>query len=79
MFALFMVLQVLSLLFVGGVVVWTWLRARIPLKTSSFPLFDIELRAKVQTDVEHKNLDDSKDSQIVHPMRGAKAVGRSEV
>lgn len=79
MFSLFLVLQVLSLLFVGGVVVWTWTRSRIPLKTSSFPLFDIAFRAEVQSDVEHRDLDDLNDSEIVHLMRDAKAVGRSEV
>lgn len=54
MFTLFLVLQVVSLLFVGGVVVWAWMISRIPPKTSSFPLFDIAFRADVQSDIEDK-------------------------
>ncbi|KAG6354845.1 hypothetical protein INS49_003926 [Diaporthe citri] len=79
MFALFLTLQIVSLLFVGGVVVWAWITSRMPLKTSSFPLFDIAFRAEVQSDVGNKDLSDLSDSEIVHLMRNAKAVGRSEV
>lgn len=78
MFTLFLVLQTLSLLFVGGVVVWAWIMSRMPLKTSSFPLFDIAFRTDVQSDIENKDLNDLSDSEIVHLMRNAKAVGRSE-
>lgn len=79
MFALFLVLQILSLLFVGGVVVWAWIMSRVPLKTSSFPLFDIAFRAEVHSEVENKDMNNLSDSEIVHLMRNAKAVGRSEV
>lgn len=79
MFALFLVLQVLSLLFVGGVVVWAWIMSKVPLKTSSFPLFDITFRAEVHSEVENKDMNNLSDSEIVHLMRNAKAVGRSEV
>lgn len=79
MFTLFLVLQILSLLFVGGVVVWAWVISRMPFKASSFPLFDIAFRAEVQSDIENKDLKDLSESEIVHLMRNAKAVGRSEV
>lgn len=79
MFALFLVLQVLSLLFVGGVVGWAWLKSTIPLKTSSFPLFDIAFRAEVQSDVQYNDLNDLKDSEIIQLMRDARAVERSAV
>lgn len=75
MFALFLVLQVLSLAFVGGVVGWAWIRSIVPLKTSSFPLFDIAFRAEVEIDVEGNNrLNDMDDAEIMQLMRDAKAV-----
>lgn len=79
MFALFLVLQALSLLFVGGVVGWAWLRSTMPLKTSSFPLFDIAFRAEVQSNIEDSELNDLKDSEIIQLMKDARAVERFAV
>lgn len=79
MFALFLVLQIVSLLFVGGVVVWVWTTSSMTLKASSFPLFDIAFKAEVQSDIEKKDLKSLSDSEIVQMMRNAKAVERSEV
>lgn len=78
MFALFLVLQILSLLFICGVVLWAWLKSRAPLKTSSFPLFDIAFRVEVPSSTEGKDLEQLGDSEIVHLMKDAKAVSRVE-
>lgn len=75
MFALFLVLQVLSLVFVVVMVGWAWTKSIVPLKTSSFPLFDIAFRAEVQIDIEGNNrLSDMDDAEIMQLMRDAKAV-----
>lgn len=76
MFVLFLVLQALSLVFIAGVVVWAWTRDEVPLKTSSFPLFDFAFRTEVQGHVVTNDLSQSGDSEIVHLMKDAKAIGR---
>lgn len=79
MFTLFLVLQGLALAFVAGVVFWTWMITRVPLKASSFPLFDMAFKAKVQNYMDDKNLDDLDDSEIIHLMRDARLVGGPRV
>lgn len=79
MFAVFLVIQGLTLVFVGGVVGWVWLSSGIPLKTSSFPLFDIAFKVKVQHEVEEQDMYEINESKIVQLMRDARVVGRSEV
>lgn len=79
MFVLFLVLQALALVFIGGVVVWAWTRSEVPFKTSSFPLFDAVFRAEVQNHVGNNDLRRIGDSEIVHLMKDAKAIGRFEV
>lgn len=76
MFVLFLVLQVFSLTFIMGVVVWAWTREEVPFKTSSFPLFDVAFRAEVQGQAVTNDLSRSGDSEIVHLMKNAKAIGR---
>lgn len=79
MFVLFLVLQILFLLFICSVVSWAWMKSRIPLKTSSFPLFDMAFKAEVHNGMANKDLDHLGDSEIVHFMRDAKVIGRVEV
>lgn len=76
MFVLFLVLQALSLVFIAGVVVWAWTRDEVPLKTSSFPLFDFAFRTEVQGHIVTNDLSRSGDSEIVHLMKDAKAIRR---
>lgn len=78
MFVLFLVLQALALVFIGGVVVWAWTRSEVPFKTSSFPLFDAVFRAEVQSRIGKNDLRGIGDSEIVHLMKDAKAIGRFE-
>lgn len=78
MFVLFMVLQGLSLVFIAGVVAWAWTRSEAPFKTSSFPLFDVAFRADVQNNIDNRDLRGLSDSEIVHLMRDARAIGRYE-
>lgn len=79
MFALFLVIQGLTLVFVGGVVGWVWLSSGLSLKTSSFPLFDIAFRVKVQHEFEDEDMDEVNESEILQLMRGARVVGQSKV
>jgi hypothetical protein len=78
MFVLFLVLQIVSLLFICSVVFWAWMKSRVSLKTSSFPLFDMAFRAVVQNWSRDRDLNHLGDSEIVHLMKDAKAIGRAD-
>ena len=69
MFAFFLTLQIVSLLFVSGVVVWVWLGKRTPRKSSSFPLFDLVFRAEVHSSEGWKCPADIDDSRIISGLK----------
>ncbi|KAK8066674.1 hypothetical protein PG997_013421 [Apiospora hydei] len=72
MFALFLALQIIAILFVSGVVGWVWLSDSPARKPSSFPLFDIVFRAQVQGDGVGKCPADISDSAIMSGLKDTK-------
>ncbi|KAK8035559.1 hypothetical protein PG993_010554 [Apiospora rasikravindrae] len=69
MFALFLTLQIIAILFVSGVVGWIWLSDNPVRKPSSFPLFDIVFRAQVQGEGAWKCPADINDSAIISRLK----------
>ncbi|KAK8135657.1 hypothetical protein PG984_003597 [Apiospora sp. TS-2023a] len=74
MFALFLTLQILAILFVSGVVTWVWLSKGSARKPSSFPLFDIVFRAKVQGGEDWKCSPDVSDSDIISGLKDTRVA-----
>ncbi|KAK8856787.1 hypothetical protein PGQ11_012699 [Apiospora arundinis] len=72
MFALFLTLQIVALLFVAGVVVWVWLRKRPARKASSFPLFDILFRAELLSPEVWRCPANISDSKIISGLKETK-------
>ncbi|KAK8101433.1 hypothetical protein PG999_011807 [Apiospora kogelbergensis] len=69
MFALFLTLQAVALIFVAGVVIWVWLGTKTARKPSSFPLFDIVFRAEVLGGEKWKCPADIGDSKIISGLK----------
>ncbi|KAK6849277.1 hypothetical protein PG995_013110 [Apiospora arundinis] len=72
MFALFLTLQIVALLFVAGVVVWVWLGKRPARKASSFPLFDILFRAELLSPEVWRCPANISDSKIISGLKETK-------
>ncbi|KAK8032113.1 hypothetical protein PG990_001847 [Apiospora arundinis] len=72
MFALFLTLQIVALLFVAGVVVWAWLGKRPARKASSFPLFDILFRAELLSPEVWRCPANISDSKIISGLKETK-------
>lgn len=74
MFVLFLVLQCLVMCILWGVMVWVWVSGNGSVKTSSFPLFDIAFKAKIENERTDTNLQKSDSREVIKFVRGSRLV-----
>ncbi|KAI9158772.1 hypothetical protein HJFPF1_06770 [Paramyrothecium foliicola] len=73
MFITFLVLQVLAIVFAFGAMLWVWSRSALPLKTSSFPLYDIWFKADVR--IPHMGeAFGARNSEVIKGMKDARVL-----